>query len=272
MRAPRALAASSTASAAVSFSRSRIGLTSTISSEPSRPGLGDELHRQVRLAVGEAAAHRRADAGRHVGVDDVHVERDVDERRRRATRSRPRGRPPRCRAGRSRSSCRRRRRARGRARARPSSSERTPIERRRARDRAPGSGQASLAKRVPARPSAAASGMPWTLPLGVVSGVFRSPCASNQSTPPGPWTRGQPAERAERDRVVAAEHERRPALADAPRATRAAIRSQVCLDLGQEAGAAGRRSRSPRRRPSSTLPQSAQSMPELARAASSRPA
>jgi hypothetical protein len=37
IRAPNALAASSTASAAVAFSRSRIGLTSTISNEPSRP-------------------------------------------------------------------------------------------------------------------------------------------------------------------------------------------------------------------------------------------
>jgi hypothetical protein len=36
IRAPNALAASSTASAAVAFSRSRIGLTSTISNEPSR--------------------------------------------------------------------------------------------------------------------------------------------------------------------------------------------------------------------------------------------
>jgi len=37
IRAPKALAASSTASAAVAFSRSRMGLTSTISNEPSRP-------------------------------------------------------------------------------------------------------------------------------------------------------------------------------------------------------------------------------------------
>ena len=49
-----------------------------------------------------------------------------------------------------------------------------------------GSGQASLANVSGSRPSAAASGMPWTLPLGEVAGVFRSPWASNQSTPPGP--------------------------------------------------------------------------------------
>ena len=35
-------------------------------------------------------------------------------------------------------------------------------------------------------PSAAASGMPCTLPLGEVSGRFRSPCASIQSAAPGP--------------------------------------------------------------------------------------
>ncbi len=76
---PSALATSSTASDAVAFSRSRIGFTSTTSSEPSEAGLGDELEREVRLPVGEAAAHRRADARRHLGVERVHVERDVDE-------------------------------------------------------------------------------------------------------------------------------------------------------------------------------------------------
>ena len=63
--------------------RSRIGFTSTTSSEPSEARLGDELEREVRLAVREPAAHRRADAGRDVGIDDVHVEAHVDEARRR---------------------------------------------------------------------------------------------------------------------------------------------------------------------------------------------
>jgi len=40
-----------------------------------------------------------------------------------------------------------------------------------------GSVHAGLSKPGPPRPSAAASGMPWTLPLGVVSGVLRSPWA-----------------------------------------------------------------------------------------------
>ena len=62
-----ALATSSTAVRAVVFSRSRIGFTSTTSSEPASPGLGDELEREVRLAVGEPAAHRRPDARRDSG-------------------------------------------------------------------------------------------------------------------------------------------------------------------------------------------------------------
>ena len=35
-------------------------------------------------------------------------------------------------------------------------------------------------------PSSAASGMPCTLPLEVVAGVFMSPCASTQSRPISP--------------------------------------------------------------------------------------
>ena len=58
----------------VAFSRSSTGFTSTTSSELDQPGLGDDLHREVRLAVRQAAAHRRADARRVLRVDDVHVE------------------------------------------------------------------------------------------------------------------------------------------------------------------------------------------------------
>ena len=43
------------------------------------PGLGDELEREVRLAIRETAAHRRADARRDLRVERVEVERDVDE-------------------------------------------------------------------------------------------------------------------------------------------------------------------------------------------------
>jgi hypothetical protein len=42
--------------------------------------LGEDLHAQVGLAVGDPAAHWRTDARGLLGVDDVHVERDVQER------------------------------------------------------------------------------------------------------------------------------------------------------------------------------------------------
>ena len=83
-------------------------------------------------------------------------------------------------------------------------------------DRRAGSVQRSLSKRPSVSPIAAASGIPCTLPLGEVSGVFRSPCASIQSTPPTPVRAREAAERAERDRVVAAEHERHRALLERP--------------------------------------------------------
>ena len=77
----------------------------------------------------------------------------------------------------------------------------------------------------PATPSAAASGIPCTLPVGEVSGRFRSPCASIQSTRAGAVRLRHPAERADRDRVVAAEHERHESLStrlvdEAPRRAR----------------------------------------------------
>jgi hypothetical protein len=49
-----------------------------------------------------------------------------------------------------------------------------------------GSGHASFSNASPARPRAAAKGMPWTFPLGLVSGVLMSAWASIQRTPPGP--------------------------------------------------------------------------------------
>ena len=41
--------------------------------------LGDQLHREVRLAVGQPAAHGRPHTRRDLGVENVHIERDVDE-------------------------------------------------------------------------------------------------------------------------------------------------------------------------------------------------
>ena len=57
-----------------------------------------------------------------------------------------------------------------------------------------GSGQADASKRgSSASPSATASGIPCTLPLGEVVGVLMSEWASSQSTPPGaPWNRARP--------------------------------------------------------------------------------
>ena len=69
----------------------------------------------------------------------------------------------------------------------------------------------------------------------VVSGVFRSPCASSQSAAPGPWTDAMPAERAERDGVVAAEHEREVRPRRLRVATRAATPSQVSMISAEEA-------------------------------------
>ena len=65
------------------------------------------------------------------------------------------------------------------------------------------------------------------------SGVLRSPCASIHSTPPGPCTPRHPAERPDRDRVVAAEHERDAPPVDRVERARDAIRSQVALTSGR---------------------------------------
>src|SRR5919204_3402974 len=42
-------------------------------------GFGDDLEREVRLAKREPAAYGRPDAGRDVGIENVHVEADMDE-------------------------------------------------------------------------------------------------------------------------------------------------------------------------------------------------
>ncbi len=97
-----------------------------------------------------------------------------------------------------------------------------------------GSGHASLPKASSARPSAAARGIPWTFPLGEVAGVFRSPCASNQSTPPAPWVAASPpsvpsAIEWSPPRTIGTE----PSLATA--ATRRGNALAGVLDLGEEA-------------------------------------
>ena len=66
-------------------------------------------------------------------------------------------------------------------------------------------------------PSSAASGIPWTLPLGEVAGVFMSACASIQSRPIGSALVvlahcGGRRDRTGGEAVIAAEHERQRAL------------------------------------------------------------
>ena len=86
--------------------------------------------------------------------------------------------------------------------------------------------------------------MPWMLPLGLVSGVFMSPCASNQTSPSFcsllPQVAREPRDRPHRDRVVAAQHDgqrRRP-----PRPRRRGRAAAAGLeDLLQVLQAEGRR-------------------------------
>ena len=69
--------ASSTARSAVRLCSSMTGLTSTISKLTMRPVVGNDLHGQVGFAVGGAAADGGADSGGILGVDPVHIERDM---------------------------------------------------------------------------------------------------------------------------------------------------------------------------------------------------
>ena len=180
----------------------------------------------------------------------------------------PRGRRARHRAGPGRSWCRRTRPSRRTSSRSPSSRERTPM-RKTCSGFTAGSGHASLPKASSASPSAAARGIPWTFPLGEVSGVFRSPCASNQSTPPAPWVAASPpsvpsAIEWSPPRTIGTE----PSLATA--ATRRAMRSQAFL-ISVRKRALGSPDAVASGTTVSTLPQSEHSSPRRARR-SSRPA
>ena len=74
---PNRLSINSTAISAVRLRTSSAGLSSTTSSEPSRPGVGDHLHAQLHLAPGRPAAHAGAHAGRVVRIEAVEVEAHV---------------------------------------------------------------------------------------------------------------------------------------------------------------------------------------------------
>ena len=121
--------------------------------EPAR--LGDQLEREVRLPVGEAAAHGRPDPGREHRVDRVEIEahvqegasREEGERLDASTRSTP---------SRSTSLIVKTRTSSSPISFRsPSSSERTPTSAARRPTVRPGVGR----ERLPAGPSAAASGI-----------------------------------------------------------------------------------------------------------------
>src|SRR5215218_5969715 len=79
--APSALATSSTASSAVVFSRSRIGFTSTTSSEPARPDSATSSIARWGLTVRQSTLDRRTDPRRDLRIERIHVEADVDEAR-----------------------------------------------------------------------------------------------------------------------------------------------------------------------------------------------
>ena len=171
--------------AAVSFAsvEDRVHLDQLERVEQAR--LGDELEREVRLAVGEPAAHGRADAGREHRVDGVEVEaRRARTARRRGTRA-PRAstRSTPCRSMSLIVNTRDAELARS-APARPRRASGSPTSAARSTD---GVGQASRRERRRrprrARPRAASRAR---CPLGEVSGRLRSPCASIQSTPPAP--------------------------------------------------------------------------------------
>ena len=126
---------------------------------PGEPRLGDELEREVGFAVGETSAHGRSDAGRNLGIERVHVERDMDEPGAADPVERLPHRPldadavdlahrehPHARFRSSRRS--------------PSSSWRVPDECDAAADRPPAAARLALESASPARPSAAAEAHP----------------------------------------------------------------------------------------------------------------
>ena len=181
---------SSTASSAVALRLSSIGLTSTISIEPSAP--------TPRRARARGALRGRTARPSPVCRRPARPRDRVRRGRARHGRSRLRRRasttrapPARSRSCRHRSSCRCARRDRAAAASRSHRANGCRSARH-GSDRPPGTSTASLSKLSPPSPSAAASDIPWTLPVGEVSGVFMSACASNQSRPPTPRSREMP--------------------------------------------------------------------------------
>ena len=99
-------------------------------------------------------------------------------------------------------------------------------------------------------PMQQARGIPWTLPLGLVAGVFMSACASIQIRPSLSWVSEMPrhaGDGADRDRVIAPQHHRDAAVVGGL-STISASRVQVWAICGNSARRGCRREGSPAER------------------------
>ena len=167
---PKRLATSSVAATAVRPRSSRKGLSSTTSTEPTRPEVAEHLHHQMRLAVGGAARHHGAGARRDRRVEEVDVEAHVQVDAARAPARRSARRAARRRRARRSGACRR---CRCRApSAGPSRPGRSSGRRRRAGSPA-GTGserQVAEQRRRLGSPARNESAMPCRLPEGLVRG------------------------------------------------------------------------------------------------------
>ena len=77
IRRPNRLAAKSTISSAVRPRSSRKGLSSNQVQAGHQAAVVQQFHHQVRLSIGGATRDRRADAGGDRGIEEVHVEADM---------------------------------------------------------------------------------------------------------------------------------------------------------------------------------------------------
>ena len=221
-------AISSTAISPVRFSpvEHRVDLDHLERGEEAR--LGDHLHDKVRLAVAEAAAHRRADARRDLRVDDIHVERDVH--RRAVADVLDRGLHHRLDAHAVEVAHREDHRVEPAEQVALALVDRAGADQRRAagldgRQRP----RIACENAGPATPSAAASAMPCTLPVGVVSGrvqvgVRIDPEHAARAAAPAPARRACRARSSGRRRGRAASAPPRPHAPRGPRSARTSRR------------------------------------------------
>ena len=208
---PNRLSTRSTASSAVMLRWSSAGLSSGDVERGELAGVGDHLHAQLGLAVGRSAARTVVPTpGRSSGRGGPRP----GSRAGACLGPRRRAPAPWSRACRSHrcSACRRlRRRDRAESASRPRPPLRMPIWR-------ICSGRiAGISPPMPVSisgpwPHRQATGMPWMLPDGVMVAVLRSAWASNHSTRSFAAglaaVAGHRADRADREAMIAAEHDR----------------------------------------------------------------